>query len=35
LSIGGLILKRNEGREVRHAVSPRGSAALAFLRDLG
>jgi DNA-binding transcriptional ArsR family regulator len=31
LSIGGLVGKRYEGRHVRHAVSPRGQAALEFL----
>ena len=34
LAIAGLILKRNQGREVRHAVSPRGAAALSFLSTL-
>jgi DNA-binding transcriptional ArsR family regulator len=34
LSIGGLVAKRYEGRHVRHAVSPRGQAALEFLRGL-
>ena len=29
-----LVLKRNEGRAVRHALSPRGKLALKFLKTL-
>ena len=34
LTIAGLILKRNEGREVRHALTPRARHVLTFLRML-
>jgi DNA-binding transcriptional ArsR family regulator len=34
LAIAGLILKRNEGREVRHAVTARAKHILTFLRML-
>ena len=34
LAIAGLVLKRNEGAAVRHAVSPSGRLVLKFLRTL-
>ena len=34
LSSAGLVLKRNRGRQVLHAVSPRGVYALQFLRAM-
>jgi len=34
LTIAGLILKRHEGREVRHAVTRRAKQILTFLRTL-
>ncbi len=34
LALSGLILKRSEGREVRHKVTERGTNILAFLRAL-
>jgi len=34
LTIAGLILKRHEGREVRHALTPRAQNILTFLRLL-
>jgi len=34
LAIAGLILKRNEGREVRHAITKRAGNILTFLRML-
>lgn len=34
LAIAGLILKRNEGKAVRHALSPLGKAILKFLKTL-
>ena len=34
LAITGLVLKRNEGAAVRHAVSPAGHLVLKFLRTL-
>ena len=34
LTIAGLILKRNEGREVRHALTPQARHVLTFLRML-
>lgn len=34
LAIAGLILKRQEGREVRHAVTARAKHILTFLRTL-
>lgn len=34
LTIAGLILKRNEGREVRHALTPQARQILKFLRML-
>lgn len=34
LAIAGLILKRNEGNFVRHALSPLGKSVLKFLRTL-
>jgi DNA-binding transcriptional ArsR family regulator len=34
LSIAGLMLKRNEGSTVRHALSPAGKNILKFLRIL-
>jgi len=34
LTIAGLILKRNEGREVRHTLTPRAHHILIFLRML-
>jgi len=34
LTIAGLILKRYEGREVRHVLTPRARHILAFLRML-
>jgi DNA-binding transcriptional ArsR family regulator len=34
LTIAGLILKRNEGREVRHALTPLARHVLTFLRML-
>jgi len=34
LTIAGLILKRQEGREVRHALTPRAQKILTFLRML-
>ena len=30
----GLVLKRSKGRQVLHAISPRGKAVLAFVRSL-
>jgi len=35
LAIAGLIVKRYEGREVRHAVTARAKHILTFLRKLG
>ena len=35
LAIAGLVLKRNEGAFVRHAISPAGHSALKFLITLG
>ncbi|OGI69501.1 hypothetical protein A3A09_00130 [Candidatus Nomurabacteria bacterium RIFCSPLOWO2_01_FULL_42_20] len=34
MAIAGLVLKRNEGNLVRHALSPRGKSILKFLRIL-
>ncbi len=34
LAFSGLILKRHEGREVRHKLTERGDIILAFLRGL-
>ncbi|MDO8585023.1 MAG: helix-turn-helix domain-containing protein [bacterium] len=34
LAIAGLVLKRNEGNMVRHALSDRGKSILKFLRIL-
>lgn len=34
LTHAGLVMKRNEGRKVRHALSPRGRNILTFLRTL-
>ena len=34
LSYAGLVMKRNEGNAVRHAVTARGIAILKFLRTL-
>ena len=34
LAIAGLVLKRNEGRWVRHRLTPRGANVLTFLRML-
>ena len=34
LTIAGIILKRNEGREVRHVLTPRARQILTFLRML-
>lgn len=34
LAIAGLVLKRNAGNHVRHALSPQGSTILKFLRTL-
>ncbi|MCX6972587.1 MAG: winged helix-turn-helix domain-containing protein [Verrucomicrobia bacterium] len=34
LAIAGIILKRHEGREVRHALTPRARNILTFLRML-
>ena len=34
LTIAGLILKRHEGREVRHALTPQARQVLTFLRML-
>lgn len=34
LAIAGLVLKRNEGTAVRHALSPTGTQVLKFLRTL-
>lgn len=34
LSIAWLVVKRNEGRWVRHKITKRGSRVLAFLRSL-
>ena len=34
LALSGLVMKRNEGSAVRHALTPRGHAILMFLRTL-
>jgi predicted transcriptional regulator len=34
LARAGLVLKRSKGRQVLHAVSPRGASVLTFLHDL-
>lgn len=34
LAIAGLVLKRNEGNSVRHALTPRAKSILKFLRTL-
>lgn len=34
LAIAGLVMKRNEGHMVRHALTPRGKSILKFLRTL-
>jgi len=34
LAIAGLVLKRNDGNSVRHALSSRGKSILKFLRTL-
>lgn len=34
LAISGLVLKRNQGKNVRHKLSDRGVVILAFLRTL-
>jgi DNA-binding transcriptional ArsR family regulator len=34
LAIAGLVMKRNEGRWVRHRLTPRGGNVLTFLRML-
>jgi DNA-binding transcriptional ArsR family regulator len=34
LAIAGIVLKRNEGASVRHAISPLGRLILKFLRTL-
>ena len=34
LAIAGLVLKRNQGANVRHKVSPQGNSILKFLRTL-
>ena len=34
LAIAGLVLKRHQGCQVLHALSPRGASALAFLEQL-
>ncbi|RJQ37808.1 hypothetical protein C4552_00220 [Candidatus Parcubacteria bacterium] len=34
LAIAGLVLKRNDGHSVRHALAPRGKLILKFLRTL-
>jgi DNA-binding transcriptional ArsR family regulator len=34
LTIAGLVIKRNEGRFVRHRLAPRGQRMLAFVRTL-
>jgi DNA-binding transcriptional ArsR family regulator len=34
LTIAGLVVKRNEGRHVRHKVTPRGRSVLSFLKSV-
>lgn len=34
LAIAGLVMKRNQGSAVRHALTPRGNLVLKFLRTL-
>lgn len=34
LAVAGIVMKRNEGAAVRHALSPRGKVILKFLRTL-
>ena len=34
LAIADLVMKRNEGNSVRHAITPRGKTILKFLRTL-
>ncbi len=34
LAVAGLVMKRHEGREVRHANTARGSKVLAFLKTM-
>ena len=34
LAIAGLVMKRNEGSSVRHALTPTGKLTLKFLRTL-
>lgn len=34
LAIAGLLVKRHEGREVRHAITTRGSKVLVFLKTM-
>lgn len=34
LAIAGLVMKRNEGNTVRHALTPQGKSILKFLRIL-
>ena len=34
LAVAGLVMKRHEGREVRHALTPRASRVLSFLKEM-